>query len=545
VGKDLSLDLIKKNQKKHTVQARLLKLEIRRGTIRLKFDLSVCEGSVQQLSLILRSAVKEKSYDFVLTNRQLGERAIYDAQLPLDQVEWEQFYWDIRGSVILKDQKKELRIKNRSWLQKIMMLISGRQIFLQDKTYVVYPYLTNSNDPAIQYRTKSKQDSKWFVWKEYIALMIYFLLRPYWLSKKIWLIYEKYSITAQDNSYYFFRYCQEKLTENEKRNIYYVIDKKASDYRYVKQYDKRVIQFLSLRHMIYLKAAQLLISSDTKAHAYAWHSPNTIYRAMLKTNKNVFLQHGVIYYKQCHKGLRKSGTNNCRLFIVSSEIEKKIIKRYFGYRNNEIAVTGLARWDVLRDTSMPGERMILVMPTWRSWLEEVPEEEFKKSEYYKNYMNFLNDPKLQLFLQESETKMVFYIHPKFREYMNAFATTSPWIELVEFGSRPLNELIMKCNMMITDYSSACWDVYYQGKPVVFYVFDLDMYDRVQGSYVDMRTQAFGDAVDTMEDVIGLLEYYFERGFKEKDQYAGMRKELLPYCDHLNCERIYHSIKRKF
>lgn len=511
----------------------------------MKFDLAAEEGKVQKLSLILRSAVREKQYAFELAAKQSGKKTIYHAVLALEQVEWEQFYWDIRGIVTLNDQEKVLRIQNRSRLRKILMLAAGRQTYWQEKKYVVYAYLTNSNDPAIQFRLRSKQDNRRFVMKEYAALLIYYLLRPYWLSKNIWLVYEKYSMTAQDNSYYFFQYCREKLDETENRNIYYVIDKKADDYRYVKQYDEKVIQFLSLKHMIYLKAAQLLISSDTKAHAYAWHSPSTIYRAMIKRNKNVFLQHGVIYYKKCHRGLRKSGTNNCRLFIVSSEVEKKIIKKYFGYRNNEIAITGLARWDVLKDTSVPGEKMILVMPTWRSWLEEVTEEEFKKSEYYENYMLFLNDANLHAFLQETHTKLVFYIHPKFREYLSAFVTTSSRIELVEFGSLPLNELIMKCNMMITDYSSACWDVYYQGKPVLFYVFDFEMYDRIQGSYVDMRTQAFGDVVDTLEEMIAALRYYVDRDFQEKEQYACMREKLLPHCDHLNCERIYQAIKRKF
>ena len=33
-------------------------------------------------------------------------------------------------------------------------------------------------------------------------------------------------------------------------------------------------------------------------------------------------------------------------------------------------------------------------------------------------------------------------------------------------------------MLITDYSSVSWDVYYQEKPVVFYPFDLETYEDV-------------------------------------------------------------------
>ncbi len=548
MGKDEFLDHVQNAhtaQKKKIVTAQLDTIKIKGGKIRLNFLTAPAVEEVKSVSLILRSQVELRQHEFKLQTKGTQVGLKVKAELSLSEVKWEQFYWDIRGKAVVDTEELELRIKSRSELQKLLMLAAARQTFLQEGKYVVYPYLTNSNDPAIQYRMRTRQDSRWFVLKEYLALLIYYLLRPYWLSKQIWLVYEKYSITAQDNSYYFFKYCQEKLPEKEKKRIYYVIDKKAEDYRYVKQYGDRVIQFLSFKHLIYLKAAQLLISSDTKAHAYAWRSPNSIYRAMIRNNKNAFLQHGVIYYKKCHKGLRKQGSNNCRLFFVSSEVEKAIVKKYFGYKNKEIAVTGLARWDVLKDISMPGDKMILVMPTWRSWLEEVSEEIFKASEYYRNYMSLLNNEQLHCFLEEKKVKLVFYIHPKFREYIGAFATSSPQIEMVEFGRQPLNDLIMKCNMMVTDYSSACWDVYYQGKPVVFYLFDFELYNQIQGSYVDMKIEAFGDTADDMQQLLQLLKYYEANDFKEKEQYAAMREYLLPYRDDLNSERIYWALRKNF
>lgn len=66
------------------------------------------------------------------------------------------------------------------------------------------------------------------------------------------------------------------------------------------------------------------------------------------------------------------------LFVVSSGYEQKIIHDYFGYDNEEIIITGLARWDVLEDKSDPAHKEIQLMPTWRSWLEDISEEQFKK-----------------------------------------------------------------------------------------------------------------------------------------------------------------------
>ncbi len=526
-------------------EANMKEFYIRKGVIYIRFTLRKSKFSLKCVQLILRSSVKDKRYDFDLTIEEKERRFVVEGRLAVADVEWEQFYWDIRGTMTKDGVDCDLHIRSHSRKKRFRMLLQDRQVVLPGGQYLIYSYVTKSRDFAIAYRARTPQDRRSFVWKEYLALFLYYLLRPYWLHKNIWLVYEKYSITAQDNSLYFFKYCMEKLPPEEKKHIYYVIDKKASDYQYVQQYGKKVIQFLSLKHMIYLKAAALLISSDTKAHAYAWHSPQSLYRHMMRRNRNVFLQHGVIYYKKCHQGLRKRSSNPCKLFIVSSDVEKQIILDYFGYKEKEIAVTGLARWDVLEDKSVPGEKMILIMPTWRSWLEEVTEEEFRKSDYYKKYMELLNAPMLHDFLERKQVKLVFYIHPKFREYISAFAVESPRIEMIEFGTQPLNQLLMRCNMMITDYSSACWDVYYQGKPVLFYLFDFELYNQVQGSYVDMRTEAFGESTDQMEELIRKMEEYEENGFREKEKYAAMREELLPYRDHNNCERTYECIMNRF
>lgn len=107
------------------------------------------------------------------------------------------------------------------------------------------------------------------------------------------------------------------------------------------------------------------------------------------------------------------------------------------------------------------------MPTWRSWLEDQSDETFRQSSYYREYAALLNDPKLREFLHQTHTELIFYIHPKLREYISAFHADDPLIRLIPFGSVPLNQLIMKCSMLITDYSSVSWDVYYLGQTDTF------------------------------------------------------------------------------
>lgn len=230
------------------------------------------------------------------------------------------------------------------------------------------------------------------------------------------------------------------------------------------------------------------------------------------------------------------------LFVVSSEYEQDIIYRYFEYDREEIIITGLPRWDVLESTASKKHREILLMPTWRSWLENASEESFVKSDYYVNYETLLKDQRLRKLLDRHDITLNFYIHPKFRDYIGQFDADSDRIRLIPFGGQPLNQLLMSCSLLITDYSSVAWDVYYQEKPVIFYPFDLELYEKHQGSYMDLEKEAFGDVVHNHQELLKSVEKYIENGFAEEECHAKRREYLLPLRDHKNSERIYKSIK---
>lgn len=528
---------------KDFLEAKVESVHLSRGKFRMHITLEDHGLEIKRIYTELRNALTPVQYDFQWSSKKEKGLWIIDAEIDLSQLHLAQFYWDIKAEGEKDGIRRAVSLANRErWMHRFLYL---RQLhYNYPDGNIVYPYKTKSNTMAFQFRPRTKQDSGLFIMKEYLALAIGILFKKQLRQKNIWIVYEKYCVMAQDNGFYFFKYCMEHLPEEERKHIYYVIDKKAPDYQYVKPYEDQVLQFLSLKHMVYLMAAKIWISSDTKAHAYAWHSPDSVYRNMLKRKKNVFLQHGVIAFKCCHKGLRKRSVNGSNLFVVSSDDEKQILLDYFEYNEDEILVTGLARWDVVEDKSANVPRQIVLMPTWRTWLEEVSEEEFRKSEYYQHYMQLLNHPTLIRTLEKYQIQLNFYIHPKFREYIGAFRTESPWIRLIEFGSEPLNELMMNCSMMITDYSSAVWDVFYQGKPVLFYLFDLDLYNQVQGSYIDMAKDTFGDVAYTPEELAGLIETYAENGFQEKTEYAQMRSHMIKYIDHHNCERTYDEIKKR-
>lgn len=382
--------------------------------------------------------------------------------------------------------------------------------------------------------------------KERLALLFYRFMRKNLKKKKIVLVYEKYCSMAQDNGFYFFKYCMDNDMEKKMdRHIYYVIDKNQPDYDRLKPYETHVLQYMSFKHMLYLLAARLLISSDSKKHAYAWRSTESIIRKkILKEKKSVFLQHGVFGLKRSAEFKRgtSGGTN---LFIASNELEKGFIVDNMGYKPDQVAITGLARWDVLEDKSVDtDQKRVLVMPTWRKWLEDTTDKIFLESEYFLTYMELINSDKLADYLRRHDLRMDFYVHPKISEKIEEFSTTSDRIRLIPFGSEPLNDLLMECSLLITDYSSVCWDVYYQGKPVIFYQFDLAKYNEAQGAYMDLEKDLFGDRAETQDALFVLLKESAENDFDLKPRYAEMREGLFSYIDHENSKRTCEEIMRR-
>ncbi len=384
-----------------------------------------------------------------------------------------------------------------------------------------------------------------YYWKEEFASVIYKLFKPIFDKKNIYLIYEKNCTRAQDNGYYFFKYCMDNnLAHSKKRQIYFIIDKKQPDYsERLLDYRSHVIQFMSFKYMLYVMAAKLIVSSESRFHGYLWGVYNRpVYRS-LEEKKAVFLQHGVTAFKRVQIFSADNSYANYDFFVTSNQQEKAIVVNELNYKPEDVIVTGLARWDALEDRSL--QRRVLIMPTFRTWLRDASRERFRSSEYLQKYMSLLNSVRLRELAREEDLYIDFYIHPLLAGYLEEFnPQKDDRIRLIYEGQEPLNELMMKCKLMITDYSSASWDVFYQGKPVLFYQFDVDKYLETNGAYVDFDTDLTGDRASEEEELVDLLEAYAKDDFKLPEKYVRKRQESFEYIDKNNSKRIFEELEKR-
>lgn len=511
------------NQEIHITQ-----LKIKKNTVSLGFTLKEPVSDIS-VNLVCRNPAYNLSYPFqcTVTSGQVT------ASLDVSSLTLAEGDWDVLVSIPGKAPFSTIlggRLRAR--------LLLGNYRIIKDQK-ILFPMGSVGHRFILRCRPVSPYDHGFTRFKEFAAFGLSRILKPFFQKKHLWLVYEKYCVSAQDNGFYFFQYCMEQLPENRKKNIFFILDKKSAQWNQAQEYSRNVIPFMSFRHILYLLLADIYVASDSRLHAYAWQPmPNLISR---ESNRHdiYFLQHGVLALKRVENLFGKNGSSSMTYFTASSEFEKNIIVKEFGYEPEQVPVTGLCRWDVLKDRSAStSEKSILVMPTWRSWLEEQNEEIFCQSDYYHHYSALLKDPELLNLLEKQNLKLIFYIHPKLREHLASFHSDNSHIRLIPFGNTPLNQLLMDCSMLITDYSSVSWDIYYMEKPILFYQFDLEQYNETNGSYIDMDKELYGDRCMTQSELIRLIRDYSQNGFQEKKFYGDMRKHYFAYRDHNNCKRTF-------
>ena len=503
----------------------------------------------EQVVFRFRSKLQEErcGYNFEIKTVKIKKDLQYlDACLDLKNVDLKSLYWDVVVMFTNPETGEEFEAAvSMTRAYRLFTSFLYRGSYETGNGFFLYPYNTSSKKLAFQFREEGEYDHLGFRVKELTAFAAYYLLKPYWDSRHIQLVYEKFCMMAQDNGYYFFKYCMDHEEEKRQNNhIYYVITKDAPDRKKLDDYQSHLVDFMSIRHMIYMIAAELLVSTDTRNHLYAMRQRGSILKRYLRKKPLVFLQHGVTALKKVDFFYGKGKSGSCDLFVVTSDFEKKIVEDYFGYAEDEIVNSGFARWDVLEDKS-EGLREILIMPTWRAWLENVTLEEFKESDYFHNYMALLNSPRFHSFLEKNDLLANFYLHSKFREFIQDFSVESDRIRLIVFGEEPANELMMRCKMLVTDYSSVCWDVFYLDKPVVFFQFDRDKYMEAHGSYLDMDRELFGDCAQDVDGLLTYMERCADDHFVVRPEYEKMQKSFYKYFDDQNSRRICDAIVKKW
>lgn len=249
----------------------------------------------------------------------------------------------------------------------------------------------------------------------------------------------------------------------------------------------------------------------------------------------VWLQHGVIGIKKILATHAVSGQFD--LACASSVREKNLMTDELGINPEIIAVTGLARYDVLKEKTEKelGRDGTLYIPTSRAWIDQT-----MKKEYETMLFSWLE----KLYYSEMDIQFKIWLHPGwYKKGLNDLDSKYDNVQLYQLNTDP-QQLILESKLLITDYSSVFFDAALSGIPTIFYQPDRVSYINNKGLFSDYLNEKTllvveneNELITQLEEIINNKEYYQYR-LVEDQKWAYKYVETF---DGNSCQRIFARI----
>lgn len=362
---------------------------------------------------------------------------------------------------------------------------------------------------------------------------------------KTWIVTE-YKDTARDNGYWLFEYIKKNHPEQK---VFYPIDFQSADYHNFEDLDG-VIKFGGFFHYILFWGAEKFIGT-TKYYGlpYGRICEDIVFLG-LTSFKYVFLNHGVA---RGYSSIVDANETNYQLIISMSEQEKDILIEKNGQNREIIKTIGFCRHDNLNNNSLI-DNQILIMPTWRNWLDyrlvndEKQIKEIKKnflnSSYYQNWQSLLNNEILINYLEKNDINVIFYLHEYAQIYSKYFESKSKRIKIGLHKDYLIQDLLKSSVFLITDYSSVTYDFCYMNKSMAYYQFDKSEFDKNQYSESDRFTykdNGFGPVFKEENKLVNHIIFQVENNYNNEEKYSKRIDSFYANRDNNNCLRNYEEI----
>lgn len=374
----------------------------------------------------------------------------------------------------------------------------------------------------------------------FIKLITAKAVAPFYRNKKewrnLWIVSER-GTDARDNGFCFFSYLRKAHPEINAR---YIISNDSADAPKVRQIGE-MIPFLSFRHYLALALSEMKISSHIMGFAPNAYFFTKLERMGLIPGIRVFLQHGIT-----KDNIPFFHYDNTRpdLFVCASEEEQAYVCTEYGHPEGIVRLLGFCRYDGLPlERKRRLNKMVLVMPTWRQYLEGITDVGFLQTEYYREWENFISCPELNEALKNNGWKMVFYPHMEVQSHLKTFSTSGNCVILASFKEYDVQKLLIDADILVTDYSSVFFDFGYMEKPIIYYQFDQDDYRKshYREGWFSYERDGLGPVVTRRKDAVFRLKTLMAKNAIMEQEYKNRIEHLFGFHDHENCRRNYEAV----
>jgi glycosyltransferase involved in cell wall biosynthesis len=338
-------------------------------------------------------------------------------------------------------------------------------------------------------------------------------------------------------------------------NAWFAIEKDSPDWHRLRKegHGSRLLAHGSDRWSAAMTLASHLVSSHADQ---AIHDPPALRGQLRDDLRFVFLQHGVI------KDDLSDWLNPKKidLFVTSTPDEHESIvgdgTRYV-FTTREARLTGLPRFDVLlaeAQRTQEGDRdLILVAPTWRSWLaaplatgeqRRGATTKIAQTQFGREWGAFLRSPELSALARQHDARVALLAHPNLAASLE-YLDLPDEIEVLSFDDAAAKRHFARTRLMVTDYSSMAFNAAYLDRPVVYFQFDRDA--MLSGAHVGRRgyfdydSKGVGPATTTLAATIAAVGAALDHGPTPAQPYLDRMAQMFPHRDGRCCERVVDAI----
>lgn len=364
----------------------------------------------------------------------------------------------------------------------------------------------------------------------------------YYLSKilpitSLIILFEKESSRYEESASVLY----EKLIDQGVNHAYFILD---FNYPYLNEIPMKYRQNLickgSFKHYLYFFKSTTFFGSESLVHAIDLRIANKYAQKKLSSRKNryVFLQHGVMYMVSLDSESRKFFKPNRRFdtyrVVVSSKEEARHFIELGGYREDDLYITGLPKFD--KNKMDKDADKIVIMPTWRPWEYNDARYDFKQTKYYQMIERIY-----QAIPEHYHNQVVILPHPLF--YDAAKDADFSLKAKMDITSK-YDDILKKTKILITDYSSIAYDVFYRGANVIFYWEEKDECLENYGPTTKLMLDegnSYGDICMNSEDLTAVFEKNYCN--PQDQRYIERYKALVTYNDGCNTERLIECLRQ--
>ena len=231
----------------------------------------------------------------------------------------------------------------------------------------------------------------------------------------------------------------------------------------------------------------------------------------------ICLGHGVNYFKP----FLYEDYYGCKRYDKIILPSKKVISiaRKYGWKYKNILNFGLPKWDLFYNYSLTKEyktreKCIFMMFTWRK-LKKGKE---ISPNYFNNIEKILNDTQLKKILDEKNVTLYLSLH---HNLLNKQNITKEMNNAKYINQEDIFSCLMKCDLVISDFSSVIFDLMYRKKPFIIFIPDSDeknlteLYDE---DYTNIINGFKNDSIKfenkflNSKDAIKKIIYYIKNNF---------------------------------